>query len=48
MCNHNISKNYKVKEKYKNESTLVWASVCSFFLHNTHTVDSVHKAGSVT
>ena len=49
MCNHNISKNDKVKEKYKNESTLVWASACSFFyLHNTHTVDSVHKAGSVT
>ena len=34
MCNHNISKNYKVKEKYKNESTLVWASACSFF--STH------------
>ena len=36
MCNHNISKNHKVKEKYKNESTPVWASVCSFFQHNTH------------
>ena len=47
MCNHNISKNYKVKEKYKNESTPVWASVCSFF-STQHTVDSMHKAGSVT
>ena len=48
MCNHYISKNYKVKEKYKNESTLVWSSVCGFFIHNTVIVDSVHKAGSVT
>ena len=37
MCNHNISKNYKVKEKYKNESTLVWASACSYFFYTTHT-----------